>query len=57
MENNFNELSEMFKKRNEELEKEELRKVVDEYCKYNAYKFEYKDPQACSEGRINSLFN
>ena len=39
------------------VEKEELRKVVDEYCKYNAYKFEYKDPQACSEARINSLFN
>ena len=39
------------------VEKEELRKVVDEYCKYNAYKFEYKDTQACSEGRINSLFN
>lgn len=38
------------------VEVEELRKVVNEYCKYNAYKFEYKDPQACSEARINSLF-
>ena len=33
MENNFNELSEMFKKRNEELEKEELRKREEEYRK------------------------
>ena len=32
MENNFNELSEMFKKRNEELEKEELRKREEESC-------------------------
>lgn len=33
MENNFNELSEMFKKRNEELEKKELRKREEEYRK------------------------
>ena len=39
------------------VEIDELRHVVDEYCKYNAFKFEYKDPQACSEARINSIFN
>jgi len=30
--------------------------IVQEYCKYNAFKFEKRDPQACSAERINSLF-
>lgn len=30
--------------------------IVQEYCKYNAFKFEKRDPQACSTERINSLF-
>lgn len=30
--------------------------VVQEYCKYNAFKYEKKDPAACSQERINSLF-
>lgn len=30
--------------------------IVKEYCKYNAFKFEKHDPQACSQERINSLF-
>lgn len=31
--------------------------IAQEYCKYNAYKFVKKDPQACSQARINSLFH
>lgn len=34
----------------------QLRKITDEYCKYNANKFSKKDPKACSPERINSLF-
>ena len=30
--------------------------MVVEYCKYNAYRYAKKDPQACSPARINSLF-
>lgn len=30
--------------------------IVQEYCKYNAFKFKEKDPTACSQERINSLF-
>lgn len=30
--------------------------VVQEYCKYNAFKFKEKDQTACSQERINSLF-
>ncbi len=30
--------------------------IVQEYCKYNAFKFEKRDPQACSAERINLLF-
>ncbi len=30
--------------------------IINEYCKYNSYKFERKNPQACSQQRINSLF-
>lgn len=32
------------------------KKIVQEYCKYNSYKFAKKDPQACSPARVNSLF-
>lgn len=31
--------------------------IISEYCKYNAYKYAKKDPQACSADRLNSLFN
>lgn len=34
----------------------QLKGIVNEYCKHNAYRFEKKDAQACSESRINSLF-
>ena len=37
-------------------ESENLKNIVTEYCKYNAYKFEKKSPQACSEATIKSLF-
>lgn len=39
---------------NDEINK--YKTIVQEYCKYNAFKFEKRDPQACSEERINSLF-
>ncbi|GEM_PF-2435559 len=35
---------------------ENYRLIVQEYCKYNKYKFDKKDPEACSAKRINSLF-
>lgn len=35
---------------------EVYKNIVTEYCKYNAYKFEKNDPQACSSERIQSLF-
>lgn len=39
---------------NDEINK--YKTIVQEYCKYNAFKFEKRDPQACSQDRINSLF-
>lgn len=36
---------------------ENYRFIVEEYCKYNKYKFEKKDPQACSQQRIDKIFN
>lgn len=39
---------------NDEINK--YKTIVQEYCKYNAFKFEKRDPQACSQARINSLF-
>lgn len=30
--------------------------IVEEYCKYNSYKFAQKNPQACSPQKIKSLF-
>ena len=30
--------------------------IIEEYCKYNSYKFAKKDPQACAKERVNSLF-
>ena len=35
---------------------ESYKTIISEYCKHNKYKFAKKDPQACSEERINSLF-
>lgn len=35
---------------------ENYRLIINEYCKYNKYKFAKKDPEACSPKRINSLF-
>lgn len=32
------------------------KKIIEEYCKYNSYKFAKKDPQACAKERVNSLF-
>ncbi len=43
------------KMNNNEIEAYKL--IVNEYCKYNSYKFAKKDPQACSQERIESLFN
>ncbi len=31
--------------------------IINEYCKYNKYKFEKKDPQVCSQQRVNAIFN
>lgn len=36
---------------------ENYRLIINEYCKYNKYKFAKKDPKACSQQRINSIFN
>lgn len=36
---------------------ENYRIIINEYCKYNKYKFAKRDPQACSQQRINSIFN
>lgn len=33
-----------------------LKKVVQDYCKYNAFKVLERDPKACSSARIESLF-
>lgn len=35
---------------------ENYKLIINEYCKYNKYKFVKKDPGACSPKRINSLF-
>ena len=35
---------------------QEYRFFVEEYCKYNKYKYVKKDPQACSPQRINTIF-
>lgn len=37
-------------------ETENYRLIVNEYCKYNKYKFTKKDPQVCSSQRINAIF-
>ncbi len=37
-------------------EVENYRMIVSEYCKYNSYKYKKKDPEVCSEERINSMF-
>lgn len=37
-------------------EVEEYKIIVTEYCKHNMFKVNKKDPQACSQARINSLF-
>lgn len=37
-------------------ETENYRLIVNEYCKYNKYKFAKKDPQVCSSQRINAIF-
>ena len=36
---------------------ESYKKIAEEYCKYNSYKFVKKDPQACSTARLESLFS
>lgn len=33
-----------------------FKNIVQEYCKFNAYKFEKRDPEACSPQRIQKLF-
>ena len=33
-----------------------LKLIINEYCKYNKYKFTKKDPQACSQQRIDKIF-
>lgn len=38
-----------------EIENQKL--IISEYCKYNQYKFEKKDPEACSSQRVNSIFS
>lgn len=38
-------------------ELENYRLIVNEYCKYNMYKFTKKDPQICSKERLDSLFH
>ena len=35
---------------------EKYKTIVNEYCKYNIYKYTKKDPMTCSQERINSLF-
>lgn len=35
---------------------QEYRFLVQEYCKYNKYKYVKKDPQTCSAERINAIF-
>ena len=35
---------------------EELRYVIDEYCKYNSYKLKAKAPEACLPETINGIF-
>lgn len=35
---------------------QEYKFLVEEYCKYNKYKYVKKDPQACSAERINAIF-
>lgn len=42
------------KMNNREIENQKL--IINEYCKYNQYKFEKKDPEACSPQRINAIF-
>lgn len=37
-------------------ETENYKLIVNEYCKYNKYKFTKKDPQVCSSQRINAIF-
>lgn len=38
------------------IEIENYKLIVNEYCKYNKYKFTKKDPQVCSSQRINAIF-
>lgn len=35
---------------------QEYKFLVEEYCKYNQYKYVKKDPQTCSPERINAIF-
>lgn len=33
-----------------------LQRLVKDYCKYNSFRLQQKDPNVCSQERINSLF-
>ncbi len=35
---------------------ETYRTIINEYCKYNTYKYVKKDPQVCSPARIERIF-
>ena len=41
---------------NVEDEIETYRTIINEYCKYNTYKYVKKDPQVCSPARIERIF-
>lgn len=53
---NYTNLMAQFAKNLNSTETAQLKKITEEYCKYNANKFRKKDPKACSPERINSLF-